>query len=310
MADASRYPKPMPIAPQFLSLLLCLLPQGATTPQGDAEKPEVISKQQLVDLVDAAHRSGKNKDLQPQAFSSRFKFIIQSREEGSISTTLESKFSSQLSYEYRGKGVKDMIYYKLLEGGQSIERGMDKRGPWQRFQGKKTQSLNGKEFQQDREKVQGELRLCNQLLRFLDPAKVLRQLRAIKPVASEEIRIKRGTSVACHFLEGVLDTFPIYQSQAAGPVQLQIWIRKDNSRLLRVRVFPLDDSNTPSPQGEQILMVEHRLISDALLLPKKLIIARVDRDKGDGDKVENTAELGFERSDLNPELSAKDFDRP
>ena len=203
--------------------------------------------------------------------------------------------------------VQPLIRYEVLEAGAPIVRGRDKNGPWQLFQGE-ARDLRGADFGADLAECQRHTNLARQLLRFLDPGKVLRSLERPSGVSEEQVRIgtERNTKTACLCVEGFLPAFPLLQEGGDdAPVKLKAYVTKTEGRLLAIEAWPLRDGTADEARMERVHLLDlHE--RDDLLVPRK--IEHLFR-KADG-RLRLQSRAVLTTLSLRPELRVEDFDRP
>lgn len=199
----------------------------------------------------------------------------------------------------------DAIRYKADEGGRRVERGRDHIGPWTRAGvDEPAVSLRKAEYENDRDELEKHIALARQLLRFLDPAEVVGRFQTNVVLGEADLPVARNKIRRCHLLTGIADAFPIYtMGGLREQVELQLWIDRENHRLLGVRSTPYLDGK-PTEISEFITMPEH-VEQGGLLLPARLIFDVIDADE----KRVRAAKVRLLHFDANAELGKSAFDR-
>jgi hypothetical protein len=201
--------------------------------------------------------------------------------------------------------VWPLIRYEVLEAGAPSVRGRDRNGPWHLFQGA-AQDLRKAEFADDLAACERHTNLARQLLRCLDPGAVLRSLAAVGPVVEETLRLDRSTRRSCFSVAGDLPAFPLLQQGGDdSPVRLQVFVGKDDGRLVAIEASPLVDGKPDLARLERIHLLDlHE--RDGLLVPRSIV--HLFR-KADG-QLHPQSRAVLTSLSLRPELRAEDFDRP
>lgn len=283
----------------FVAALCC----GTVVPQDPKPTtPVVPSLEQLAARVDAAHHP--DGPVPPvTAFRSHIEMhlIDTDRDQGGH-VDLSVRF---LQWTRPGSDVvRSLIRYEVLEAGSPIERGRDRNGPWQRFQGK-AQDLRKAEFADDLAAYERHTNLARQLLRFLDPGAVLRSLE--RPGAVRAATWQRGRAkIPCHAVAGELSAFPLLQQGGEDrPVRLEVFVDAADGRLLGVEAMPLQDGVPMAERLEQVRLLDLEA-RDGLLVPRGIV--HLFR-KADGE-LHPYSRAVLTSLSLRPELRAEDFDRP
>ncbi len=196
------------------------------------------------------------------------------------------------------------VRYRVQEGDRSIERGRDSDGPWHQV-GNGAESLNAAEFTNDRRQVLQHLQLCDQLLRFTDPTRIVAAMRT--PTADRQrLRVGAGREEECLRVRGTIDDFPLY---AAAPEQTEHGVHVElyvgaGGRLRAVQAMPLNERGRLAGTGERILIKE-LASQDGLLLPTDLVMLGI----GYGEQDRVLAKVRLVTLELKPGLPAEQFDR-
>lgn len=269
-----------------------------TLPQEPVEAPP--DREALAARVDAAHHpNGAVPEV--TAFRTQLLLELLDRDESGGEVELQVQFLAWRQSD--DDRVRPLIRYQVDEAGTPIVRGRDRNGPWQLFQGE-PQSLRKAQFADDLAACERHTNLARQLLRFLDPAAVLRSLAQPSTVREEELRLQRRP-VRCLTIEGDLAAFPLLQQAGEdAPVRLKVFVDKGTNRVLAIEASPLTDGVPVAAQLEQVQL--HDLHEqDGLLVPRSLVHLF---QKPNGQLAPQTRATLTALS-LRPELAAPDFDR-
>ncbi|HLQ36543.1 MAG TPA: hypothetical protein VK348_01990 [Planctomycetota bacterium] len=279
-----------------LPLLCCCCTLLAQEPKPPQEL------QRLADRLDAVHRpAGKAQPI--ESFAAALVMEEVAAEEQRFQVELKAQF---LDWREPGKDrPKGLIRYTLAGTDRHVERGRDQDGFWLWNNGAVV-SMPNKDFTTDYDAVQRDVRLARQLLRFLDPAAVLRSLQNPTPVREEPLKVGRYEPQPCLVVSGRLATFPLLH--AAGDdhaVQLTVYVDRDRGQLAAILTLPLDPQGVPlQEQGEFIRFDDQRAVT-GVLLPHKLEYSTVDAEG----KRHKQLEVRITTITLGPALRAEDFDR-
>jgi hypothetical protein len=277
------------------SLVLGALFHAATTAAvfaqaGGGTPPSV---EQLAARLDAAHRGGA-KDLAVTSF--RAAITVQQRRGDSVSVDLNVDFQ-----------LPKAIRYRVVEEGVAVERGFDPElGGWVRSEGRVV-ALTDRAHEKEAEQVQKEIRLCRQILAFLDPGRVVARLREPTAVAEKELVVSRGLRFdRCFVVSGTADGFPTYALGKGGErSRLTLWVDATSDLLVAVAAHPLDDKGVPATAGELILLQDMKA-HEGLLLPTKLTAYTVP----EAGKPEPSVTLLLTAIELNRKFGDHHFERP
>lgn len=266
-------------------------PSSQPQESAPAVDPEVA---RLIADLTAAHR-GDTAEVRIRAFHGKLAITPTARDQDKITLTIDVRFQIEPT----------RIRYKVDEGGRRIERGQDRRGKWARLdQNDRAVDLGKAEYEGDRRELAKHVALARALLRFLDPAEVVRSLRGRPTVATEELLV-RQEAVRCRTLSGRLAAFPLYTSGGENrEADVKLWVRDDMQRLIAVEARPVPTPEEPAPLGEYVFMPEHQL-QDAVLLPTKLYFDRLTPDG----RREPISKIEIVLLQLNPVQSEASFDR-
>ncbi len=287
----------------FLPLLAaCLLAQNeAATPAPAAAQPTDLEA--LAKRVDASHHP-KGPVAPVTAFTGALELrMMAAQAEQGGQVDLEVRF---LRWPRpNSTRVRDLIRYEIKQAGAPLVRGRDRNGFWHLFQGE-ARGLEGADFANDLASAERDTNLARQLLQFLDPAAVLRELAKTSPVEEKPLQLGREPAVACLRVEGDLPAFPLLQQAGAdAPVRVAAYVTKDKGELLALEIWPLVDGVPERTRGElvRLLALQER---DGLLVPRHIEHFFRD-DKG---LLSLQSRAVVIRLSLRPALSADDFDRP
>lgn len=162
-----------------------------------------------------------------------------------------------------------------MEKGVRAERGFDpETGPWA-ISGDQVLKLQGAEMEQDRDRVQRELRLCRQLLRFLDPERLVASLQAPSEVRKADLEItKQYAFHGCSVVEGAVESFPSYSMEPGQRVHVTLFVHPDTDQLLAVSAKSIDAAGKPADPGE-LIVLEDYVDTQGLRLPRRLKMYRL-----------------------------------
>ncbi|MBL8737795.1 MAG: hypothetical protein JNL12_15285 [Planctomycetes bacterium] len=208
--------------------------------------------------------------------------------------------------EWRQPGktrVRPLLRYQVLEAGKPIVRGRDRFGPWQLVQGKPT-DLDDR-LPRDRDECERHTNLARQLLRFLDPAAVVRGLQRPSSVRDEPLLVERSVRVECTTVEGDLAAFPLLRrADDETAVHVKVFVTKAEGRLLAVDAWPVHDGQIEPTRGERVLLLDlHE--RDGVLVPRE--VKHLFRDEAGKLRLQTRGVLT--KLSLRPVLGADDFDR-
>jgi hypothetical protein len=194
---------------------------------------------------------------------------------------------------------------RVIEKGVRAERGFDpKLGAWA-LSGDEVVKLQGPEHNAEADQVARELRLCQQMVRFLNPGRFLGALTDPAPVRHADLEITaRLRYPSCTVIEGTLASFPTYALGTDGRARVTLYLDPATRRLLAVQALPLGDGDKPGDLAELILLGDY---SDkpGLWLPTKLSVYRL---AGPGREVLMTVHI--RAIELGKEFPPQHFARP
>jgi len=279
------------------SILLsaCAAAQTANPPAPLPPDLEALSKR-----VDLAHHP-KGPIAEVTAFAGELELLAAGGEQ-SAQVDLAVKY-------LQVKGAKDkvnhLIRYEVRNAGRPIERGRDTFGFWHLVQGK-AQDLT-EEDAEDRAACQRDTNLARQLVRFLEPGTVLRQLTDPSKVREEDFRLGReAAAVKCLTVEGGLAAFPLLQRGGDdAPVLVKIYVSKADDRLLALKVWPLV-GGARHDAGLEIVRLLGLHERDGLLVPHQLEHLYCDA----GGKMQLQSRATIAKLSLRPDLKVDALDRP
>lgn len=202
------------------------------------------------------------------------------------------------------KRSQTLLHYELRDSEQNIVRGQDKDGPWHMHQGM-PQDLTGARLEQDLEQFREHLNLTRQLVRFLSPDDVLRELENRSEVGREKLKIDRTTSIATFTVEGDMRGFPLMQA-ADEHVHLKVYIDAEQHHLRAVDAWPVVDGKPDTTRGERIVLGKQQVVDD-VLVPHELLHLWRDRSG----QLRSHTRVRLTRMALRPQppLAVGDFDR-
>jgi hypothetical protein len=261
---------------------------------------EPKSVQELAAALRTAHGISAQ-DAQADRFEARLQLTPQRAGDAEkITVSLDVRFWQRSRTDAT---KRDLIRYRIDEGGETLERGRDARGMWSRA-GKEEFNLGAREHQTDRETLEQHMRLASQLLELLDPERLVGRLAGAGPVRAEKLTIGRREAIECEALEGNLADFPTYASGGVGrSVRLKLWVEKATGLLHAVEAHPLDAAGRPLPRAELVVLRDYRA-PDRLRLPSQLTIFQVEG----GQRVPSVT-VDLKKLELGPELDEATFDR-
>ncbi len=295
------------IAPTLLLLAASLTTPAAQEPgPASAPTPAVFAAPQdlaaLAERVGKAHRPGGPVDPVHAFRGSLEVHLLAAAADRGGQADLLVQF---LNWRREGSSrVVPLIRYEIQQAGQPIVRGRDRNGYWHLFQGE-PRDLSKTDFAADREACMRDTNLARQLLRFLDPEAVLRELAKPSAVREQPLQLGREPKVDCLCVEGDLEAFPLLQQSGEdAPVRIAIYVRAADSRLAAIEVWPLVDGLPEASRGELVRLAElHE--RDGLLVPRRL--DHFFRNEKGELRLQSKAVLTS--LSLRPELRAEDFDR-
>ena len=250
--------------------------------------------EELVKAIQTAHRSEKA----PRTIGA-FRANIDVK-------SLSSDKKLELSIDVRWK-APELMLYEILQGETPKKRGIDQDGEWESV-GRAVLDLQEQRSDAGLLEVQRHLQLCKQIVRLLDPADVISELKQPAPVRRETIALSRAEpAVACDVVEGYLKNFPLYHERVGDDVQsirCELWFGAQDHRLRAVKATPLDQTARQRGEGEWIVLLDHDKVQ-GLLLPQSLVLYAL-RSPGR----EALVRITINRIEINPNLEAADFKRP
>jgi hypothetical protein len=293
-APAAALPRPV----SRFATFLC----WATVAAAQQQQPPDL--EQLAARVDAAHRTDPRAEP-VVSFASDLSLYNVAADADKVEVELSVKFLDWRDGERR----RPMIRYKLIDNARAVEAGRDRVDYWMQMEGR-VQDLGQKEMQTDREDLRRNLKLAQQMLRFLEPGTVLRGLASPSPVRAGPLRLGRTEPVECWTVSGDLPSFPLRQHAGEDArVRATVWVGKDGERagrLLALEVTPLDAEGRPQAgKGEFLSFGEHQVVG-LRLVPMRIehfAVTAAGRREAQMVVTLTTLQLG---TPLKPE----DFDRP
>lgn len=199
---------------------------------------------------------------------------------------------------------RDLIGYEITQAGEPILRGRDRNGFWHLFGGQ-ARDLQGADFATDLQNAERDTDLARQLLRCLDPAAMLLALERPAAVRETTLQLGREPAVACLSVVGNLPSFPLLQQGGEeAAVQVEVFVTRQDHRLLALSLWPLVEGNPERSRGELVRLRDLHL-RDGLLVPRR--IEHFFRNEQGALKLQSrTAVVDL---DLRPKLEAEMLDR-
>ncbi|MGE3175432.1 MAG: hypothetical protein AB7O97_22600 [Planctomycetota bacterium] len=276
-------------------------PPSPTAPTGAADSAPDL--EELARRIDAAHRTAEAAPVTAFAADLRIQEISREADQHRAQFELSVKF---LEWQNPDTGRPwPLIRYRQADGSRDVEQGRDRQDYWSRTDGR-VQDMRAREFETDLAHCRRNLKLARQMIRFVDPAAVLRGLRDPEPVLADELQQGRTTPVPVWRVRGRLDAFPLRQYSGDDlPVRATVFVERDSNRLVGLEVLPIGAADEPAPAaGEFLRFLDHRLIRGRLV-PMRIVHSAVEPDG------RRLAQMTIEITtlDLDAQLTATDFDR-
>ncbi len=280
------------VCPFLLTLAAAALAQEPTPPAPAPTKPSAAE-----DLANVAKQLATAHGFAADAAdikSFRAEIGMEPRQGDSVGVDVEVDFLAPRS-----------LRCKVIEKGKRIERGFDpKLGGWT-ISGDEIIKLQGPTYTQDAEQVQQELRLCQQLLRFLNPSRLVTSLLDPAPVRREDLKItERLIFVGCTVIEGTVERFPTYALGTDQRTRVTLYLHPDTKRLLAVHALPFDENDKPAELAELVLLGDYSEKAGPWL-PTKLTMYRL---AGPGREILMTVHI--RAIELGKEFASQHFARP
>jgi hypothetical protein len=253
----------------------------------------------LAKRVDQAHHP-KGPTPEVTAFTGELELFAAGEEHG-VTVGLAVKYLQ--SRDDKDK-VRHLIRYQVRDAGKPIERGRDAFGFWHLVQGE-PRDLTEQDAE-DRAACQRHTNLARQLVRFLEPGTVLRQLTNPSPVREEEFKLGREAQAAkCLTVEGGLAAFPLLQRGGEdAPVLVKVYVDKADDRLLAIKAWPLA-AGVRNEAGLEIVRLLELHERDGLLVPRKLEHLFLNAEG----KLQLQSRATITKLSLRPDLKVESFDR-
>ena len=189
----------------FALAVTAVAPSPQDTPQVQAGAGLQDDAAALARTLDAAHR-GPKAPAKVESFRAEVRLEPRQKDEEAVTVDLEVEFQAPkaLRAAVREKGVR-------------VERGLDpQRGAWVRKDGEVT-ALQGPQHNLEADQVLNEVRLCRQVLGFLDPKSLIARMETPSAVRREDLELTtRLRYPGCHVVEGTIDSFPTYTLGTEG----------------------------------------------------------------------------------------------
>jgi hypothetical protein len=168
----------------------------------------------------------------------------------------------------------NLLKYRVDEPGETLKQGHDESGAWS-LVGTKVIKLEGKDYREAAATVRQRLALASQLLRLLDPAAVLAQLRAATPPAPTQFPVARDKRIEALAVEGRFEDFPLQfpteDGRTSASVQLKVVVDKASSRLLMIESRVLDADGKPKGRRERVYLRD-LTEQDGVVLPREVLL--------------------------------------
>src|SRR5690606_24872427 len=241
-----------------------------------ADEPDPIPKaaEELIAAVRAAH--WKRSDDRPlDRYHAHLR--LPSHGQDHLQLDLEAWFAAP--GRASGEDVRlraTLLRYRIERPEETLERGFDGT-PWGRTR-RGVYDIEGRDHAQEREELQGHVRLARQLLDFFDPAAVLRRMTSVSAPTKDRLKVGRDAEIDTLRLRGRLATFPLYAPPEgvapAPPVELTVWVAESDRRIAAVEVHPLDGDGRRLAYGERYVFGEPR-DHQGVVLPLRIHVYRV-----------------------------------
>jgi hypothetical protein len=239
------------------AIVACLvLPATARGQQQDDGVPDLKT---LLERVRRAHapldEDGRPTDP-PRANRFRAQLVIGaigSAAQGSDTRNIDVQLEAQYLRPADPK-VGGLIQYLVNEKGTQLQRGRDADGVWTAKDGKvfDISRASAREYGTERQAVIQNIRLADQLLRFLDPAAEITKLRSIDGPrrATPALRSLRDRSWLT--VSGISESFPTYNAGGQrGPASLRLWIDAERFELGMIDIRPVvQNTNDTEPSDD------------------------------------------------------------
>ena len=238
-----------------------LSPQDTPPPPAGAQVQDDAAA--LAKALDAAHR-GPAAPAKVESFRAEVRLEPRQKDEEAVTVDLEVEFQAPKS-----------LRAAVREKGVRVERGFDpQRGAWVRKDGEVT-ALQGPQHNMEADQVLNEVRLCRQVLGFLDPKSLIARMETPSAVRREDLELTtRLRYPGCRVVEGTIDSFPTYTLGTEGRARVTVYVHGETGRLVAVSALPLDAEDKPLELAELVLLGEYATVQD-VQLPAKLNVYRL-----------------------------------
>ncbi len=258
--------------------------------------------QALAQRVEAAHRpDGPVPPITAFAASIELRVLDKTREQrGQVD--LDVQF---LEWTAPGsKKVRPLIRYEIRDAAAPVVRGRDRFGPWQLTQNE-PRDLTGADAAEDLAQFEQHTNLARQMLRFLSPGTVLRELQRPGPVTDQVLTMQRGLVVPCRTVSGRVESFPLLRHEPGDTaVEIRLWIDAATGRLVTVDAAPVRGDVVDRARGERVLLLDF-VPRDGVLVPEHVKHLFFD---GEG-KLTPWSEVHVAKLVLRPRLDEASFAR-
>jgi hypothetical protein len=139
--------------------------------------------------------------------------------------------------------VGSMIHYVVEEQGRRLERGRDGDGVWTAKDGEvfDVSRASAREYATEREAVLQNIRLADQLLRFLDPATEIGRLTDVTAPRLQDPPLRSLRGSRWWTIEGLSPSFPTYHAKGERrPAWLRLWIDAERFELRFIEARPVE----------------------------------------------------------------------
>lgn len=247
----------------FALAVMVAVPSPQDAPQVPAGTRMQDDAEALAEALDAAHR-GPKAPAKVESFRAEVRLEPRQKDEEAVTVDLEVEFQAPKSLRATAR-----------EKGVSVEEGYDpQRGAWVRKDGEVT-ALQGPSHNQAADKVLNEVRLCRQVLGFLDPKSLIARMETPSAVRREDLELTtRLRYPGCRVVEGTIDSFPTYTLGTEGRARVTVYVHGETGRLVAVSALPLGADDKPQQLAELVLLGEYAPVQD-VQLPAKLNVYRL-----------------------------------
>lgn len=260
--------------------------------------------EELCAQLDAAHRTAEAAPVTAFRADLRLRELARDAQEHRGELELHVEFRQWVNPETGGPW--NLIRYRQIDSARSVEQGRDRISFWSIVDGK-PQDMMAKEMENDRANCRRNLKLADQMTRFLQPGAMLRTLAEPTAVTDTELTIGRTDKVDCRTVSGHLTGFPLMRNAGDNvPVAARVWVSREDHRLVALEVTPLDAQGKPQAGNGELLRFDDYRPSGSCLVPARITHFAV---AADGKRSAET-EIAITHLDLEHVPEPADFDRP